>query len=138
MATSKTTHPEVDTPTKNRIIGYTKATGNAAEAGRKENVPERTAQCIVACYRQQGTTSNKPRPGRPRKCTPRDTREIERTARKKRRTTFKEIANEITAEISESTVRRELARKGYHIRVARKVPYQTAHETYRLVEENIL
>jgi len=133
MAASKKTHPEVDTPTKNRIIGYAKATGNAAEAGRKENVPERTAQRIVARYRQQGTTANKPRPGRPRKCTPRDIREIERIARKKRRAPFKEIANEITVDISESTVRRELARKGYHRRVAKKVPYLTPkHKKKRL------
>ena len=125
MPESNTSVLQVDTPTKNRIVGYANATGNAAEAGRKENVNPRTAQRICKRFKQTGSTSRKRGSGRPTKLNDRDRRAIVRTARKNRRMGLRELRNQTTAEISTTTIRRVLADEGYHRRVARKVPYLT-------------
>ena len=52
-------YSHLDTPTKNRIVGYAQATGNAAEAGQKENVNPRTAQCICKNFAATGSTARK-------------------------------------------------------------------------------
>ncbi|PPR07123.1 hypothetical protein CVT26_012771 [Gymnopilus dilepis] len=123
MASSGRGRRELDTPTKNRIIGYWRATGNAAEAGRKENVKPRVAQYVVQHYKERGTTANKPRTGRPSKLTEYDKREIVRVARKNRRMPLAEITNNIATKVSVATVRRVLAARGYHRRVAKRVPF---------------
>ncbi|PPQ87403.1 hypothetical protein CVT26_015507 [Gymnopilus dilepis] len=125
MYIPKTTRRQLDTPTKNRIIGFWKATGNAAAAARSENVRPRTAQRIIQVYQKTGSTSNKPRPGRPSKLTDRDKREIVRAVRKNRRAPLTDITNQISANVSVSTVQRALAAQGYHRRVARRVPWIT-------------
>jgi len=133
MLENNPSRPQVDTPTKNRIIGFANATGNAAEAGRKENVNPRTAQRIFKQFKETGSTARKRGSGHPSKLTNRDRREIVRNARKNRRMAFGEIRNQVTANISTSTVRRVLADEGYHRRVARKVPYLTkGHKQARL------
>jgi len=109
---------EVDTPTKNRLIGFYKATRNAAAAGRSENIPPRTAQAIVKQYVQTGSVSNNHRTGRPSKLTERDHREIVRTARNNRRMPLNQITNQISTKVSVSTIRRILGSHGYHRRVA--------------------
>lgn len=124
---------EVDTPTKNRLIGYYLATENAAAAARNENIPPRTAQFIVKRFKETGSVSNKPRTGRPNKLTDHDEREIIRTARKNRHMPLTEVTNQISAHTSVSTIRRILKRHGYHRRVARSVPYLTLnHKRLRL------
>ncbi|PPQ72084.1 hypothetical protein CVT25_013905 [Psilocybe cyanescens] len=118
-------YSHLDTPTKNRIVGYAQATGNAAEAGWKENVPPRTAQRICTRFKETGSTARKKGSGPPTKLTEYDRREIVRTARKKRQLALGQIRNEVTADISISTVRCVLKDERYHRRVARKVPYLT-------------
>ena len=133
MPKNNTSQSQVDTPTKNRIIGYANATGNAAEAGRKENVDPRTAQRIYKKFQKTGSTTRKRGSGRPMKLNDRGRREIVRNARKNRRMGLQELRNEATATVSTSTIRRVLAAEGYHRRVARKVPYLTkAHKRARL------
>jgi transposase len=125
--------PQVDTPTKNRIVGYANATGNAAEAGRKENVDPQTAQHICRRFKKTGSAARKQGSGRLTKLTDRDRRQIVRIAQKGRRLAFGEVRNQATADISTSTIRRVLADEGYHRRVARKVPYLTkVHKQARL------
>ena len=65
MTLPDTKRHEIDTLTKNRIVGCALKTGNAAQAGRDENVNPHTAQCIIKRYQKIGSTSNKPRPGCP-------------------------------------------------------------------------
>jgi transposase len=126
-------YSHVDTPTKNRIIGFAQATGNAAAAGRKENVDPRTAQRIYKRYKDTGSAARKKGSGPPTKLTDHDRREIIRTARKNRRMALGQVRNQVTADISTSTIRRVLADDGYHRRVARKVPYLTKnHKQARL------
>ena len=133
MTIRETKRHEVDTPTKNRIVGRALETGNAAQAGRDENVNPRTAQRIVKRYQQTGSTSNKPRPGHPQKLNDYDKRQILRTALKQRRAPFQVVTNQISAHVSISTIRNVLAQHGYHRRVARRVPYLThMHRCARL------
>ena len=84
MLKTNSSRPHVDTPTKNRIIGYANATGNAAEAGRKENVKPWTAQRIIKQFKETGSAARKRGSGRPTKLTNRDRCEIVQNARKKR------------------------------------------------------
>ena len=133
MPESKPSQPQVDTPTKNQIVGYANATGNAAEAGRKENIDPRTAQRIYKRFKETGSTARKQGSGHPTKLNNLDRREIVRNARKNYRMAFGELRNQATADISTTTVWRVLAEEGYHRRVAKKVPYLTKdHKRARL------
>jgi hypothetical protein len=46
-------------------------------------------------------------------------------SRQNRRKPFRDIGNEMTPRVSDSTIRRVLADEGYHRRIGRKVPYLT-------------
>jgi hypothetical protein len=59
MPKKNPSQPHVDTPTKNQIVGYANATGNAAEPGCKENVNPQTAQCICKLVKETGSTARK-------------------------------------------------------------------------------
>ncbi|CAA7265669.1 unnamed protein product [Cyclocybe aegerita] len=129
----KTSRHEVDTPTRNRIISYAQASGNAAAAGRNENVNERTAQCIYKHFLETGETSNKPRPGPSEKLSDYGKRQVIREVIKHRRMPLTEITNRLATCVSPSTIRRIIAAQGFHQRVARKVPYLSpAHKRKRL------
>ena len=69
-------YSHLDTLTKNRIVGYAQATGNAAEAGRKENVNPRTAQRICKKFAATGSTARKKGSGPPTKLTDYDKHEV--------------------------------------------------------------
>jgi len=114
MTRPETKQHEVDTPTKNQIVGCALETGNAAQAGHDENVNPHTAQCIVERYKKMGSTSNKPCLGRPQKLNDYDRCQILRTTLKQRRVPFQVITNQISAHVSVSTVRNVLAQHGYH------------------------
>ena len=130
MPRAKTSRHELDTPTKNHIIGYYLATGNATAAGHNENIPPWTAQHLIQRFKETGSTANKPRTGRPSKLTDYDKRQVIRTARKNRRMPLTELTNHIATKVSVSTIRRVLAAQGYHRRVARKVPFLTPHHKH--------
>ncbi|CAA7265007.1 unnamed protein product [Cyclocybe aegerita] len=131
MPPPKTSRREIDDATRNRIVGYALATGNAAAAGRNENVNKRTAQLIYNRYLQTGNTSDEPRSGRPAKLNEYDKRQMIREACKHRRTLLTQITNRLATEVSVLTVRRALAAAGYRRRVARKVPYLSPSQKHQ-------
>jgi hypothetical protein len=51
MTEATATQHELDTPTKNRIVGYYLATGNASEAACKENVNPWAGQRVVKRFK---------------------------------------------------------------------------------------
>jgi transposase len=104
MAIPHTKSHELNTPTKNRIIGFYLATGNAAAAARSENIPPCTAQNLVQHYKQTGSVSNKPWPGQPSILTDYDKCQIVQTARKNQRMPFSELTNQIAVKVSVSTI----------------------------------
>ncbi|CAA7271760.1 unnamed protein product [Cyclocybe aegerita] len=118
---------------RNQIIGYAQASGNAAAAGRNENVNERTAQCIYKHFLETGETSNKPRLGPSEKLSDYGRRQVIRKVIKHRRMPLTEITNQLATRVSPSTIRHVIAAQGFHQRVARKVPYLSpAHKRKRL------
>lgn len=124
---------QYDTATKNRLVGAIVAGKSVREAGRMFGVSKSSADRIWRRYKMNGNTENLPRSGRPEKFSLRTKRLVTRIAVNHRRKPFHEIANEIAPKISESTIRNILAAKGYHRRVARKVPYLTkTHKMNRM------
>ena len=116
-------YSHLDTPTKNRIVGYAQATGNAAEAGRKENVNPHTPQCICKNFSETGSTARKKGSNPPTKLTDYDKREIVQTTRINRQMALGQLQNQVAANILTSTVWCVFDGKGYYRRVARRVPY---------------
>ena len=123
MTLPNTKQHEIDTLTKNRIVGCTLETGNAAQAGCDENGNPCTAQHIVKHCQKIGSTSNKPHPGHPQKLNHYDKHQILWTALKQCWAPFQVITNQISTHVSVSTVRNFLAQHGYHQWVAHRVPY---------------
>jgi transposase len=114
-----------NSPKKNRLIGTILAGKTIQEAAELNNIPHSTAKKIWGKYRATGTTSNRPRSGRPPKVTEKTRRLLVWTARKNRRTPLKDIGNQMEPKLSGPTVARHLALDGYHRRVGRKVPFLT-------------
>ncbi|KAF5339058.1 hypothetical protein D9757_015520 [Collybiopsis confluens] len=110
-------------PKKNQLIGAIQAGKNVVEAAELTQIPYTTAKKIWAKYQQTGTTSNRARSGRPAKLDERTTRKLVREARNNRRKPFREIGNSVEPRLGATTVRVHLAAKGYHHRVAQRVPY---------------
>jgi len=104
MAPPEASRHELDTPTKNRIIGRFLESGNAADAGRKENVNLRAAQRVVKRFKETNSTANKPRPGRPKVLNAYDHHQLVRNACKNRRLPLRELKYTIAADVSERTI----------------------------------
>jgi transposase len=73
-------------------------------------------------WRREGTTTRKPRPGRPRLMTDRDRRALQKVVREARQTSSETITREFRSAMncpaSTLTVRRELRGVGFHGRAA--------------------
>ena len=133
MTPPKTTRVQIDEATKNQFIGAVVAGLSVRQAGKQYGIRKSTAQDIWKKWQKTGSAENLPRTGRPKKTTERMERHLVRESLSNRQKPFCEIANATSPRISPSTVRNILARKGYHRRVAKKVPYLTrAHKRVRL------
>ena len=129
----KTSRVQIDEATKNQFIGAVVTGKSVRQAGRKYGIHKSTAQDIWTKWKKTESTENLPCSGRPKKTMERMERSIIRELLTNRRKPFREIANRKIPKMSTSTVRNVLARKGYHRRVAKKVPYLTrAHKRARL------
>lgn len=133
MVHLKTSRVQHDDARKNQFIGAVVAGQSIRKAGRDYGFAPSTAQGIYTKFKKQGFVENLPRTGRPKKTTDREERLIVRKALADRRQPFPELVKSTVADISTSTVRNILAEKGYHRRVAKKVPYLTkAHKKARM------
>lgn len=133
MALAETKGCQHDTSKKNQLIGAIRSGKTIAQSARLVDMPYSTASDIWKKYRKTGSTRNLPRSGRPSKLTEATKRFIVRTALKTRRAPFREISNQLEGEVCEETVRSVLRERGYHRRVARKVPYLTrSHKQARM------
>jgi transposase len=104
-------------------VGAIQAGLSITEAARQHHFPRKTAADIWNKFLETGSTHNRPRSGRPPKITERTERQVIREVRKHRRMPFRDIGNHVEPQISENSIRRVLAKKGYHRRIAKKVPY---------------
>ncbi|KAI0781746.1 hypothetical protein C8Q75DRAFT_796064 [Abortiporus biennis] len=114
-----------DSPKKNQFIGLIRSGQSIAQAAQHLNIPYSTARDILNKWKKYGSTSNRPRPGHPKKVTDRGARRMVRTARVNRRMGFQEIGNQMAPTVTDATVRNILDKEGYHRRLAKKVPNLT-------------
>ena len=129
MTPSKTNRVQIDEATKNRFIGSVVAGLSICQAGKQYGIRKSTAQDMWKKWQKTGSTENLPCTGHPKKTTECIEHLIVRESLNNQWKPFCEIANATTPRISTITVRNVLARKGYHRRVAKKLPYLTrAHK----------
>lgn len=92
----------------------------------------RTITRTVTRYKETGTSEDRERSGRPRKCTERVAREVRRVARKDRLKSIPRVAVEVSevvdGGVSSSTVRRTLAQFGLRRRLAAHKPILNAKQ----------
>lgn len=119
----KSSRRQLDSPTKNRLIGAIEVQKNVAKACRDMNVPPTTGYDLWHKYQETGSTHNRSRSGRPRVTTNEGREKIVEMAVNNRRKPLEDIGNEMEPCVSRDTVRAVLADEGYHRRVAKKVPY---------------
>src|SRR5208282_6279566 len=94
------------------------------------NIPKSTVRDI----NQRGTGISKPRPGRPKKLSSRDVRQIIRyirTNKSTRRITLTRLKKLFHFHIHENTIRHVLQKAGYYRRVARRRPYLNKRDRKR-------
>ena len=133
MTPPKTTRVQLEEDKKNQIIGAVSGGQSVRSAAKKYGIRKSTAQDIWTKWKKKGSTENLPRTGRPKKTTERMECSIIRESLANRWKPFCEIANAANPRISTSTIRNILRWKGYHCRVAKKLPYLTqAHKKARL------
>ena len=133
MTPPKTTRVQLEEDKKNQFIGAVSGGQSVRSAAKKYDIHKSTAQDIWTKWKKKGSTENLPRTGRPKKTTECMEHSIIRESLANRRKPFCEIANAASPRISTSTIRNVLRRKGYHCRVAKKLPYLTqAHKKARL------
>ncbi|KAJ3527972.1 hypothetical protein NMY22_g9584 [Coprinellus aureogranulatus] len=116
---------EHDTPKKNRFVGAVQTGTSVPQAAKLYGIGRSTGYEIWNKFQETGSTSNRPRSGRPRKVTSRNERHIINEIKANRRKPFKVIARENPADISDRIVRKVAASHGYHRCVAKKKPYHT-------------
>jgi hypothetical protein len=85
-----------------------------------------TAQRLWEKFQDTGSTANCPCSGCPATFSTPEKSIIVNYATENRRKPFRDIGNETTPHVSDSTIQRVLADEGYHRHIARKVPYRSA------------
>lgn len=123
-------YKKIDSPRKNRFIGYVQAGNSVRAAARDFGIPQRTANNL---YKETGTTHQRPQSGRPADITPRMMRRIRYLLVTNRRMTFEPVGSLMRPKISASSVRRIAAHFGLYRRKGRIVIFLTPdHKVKRL------
>lgn len=117
--------PHHDSPRKNRFIGAVQSGTKQGAAADLYGIPQSTASRLWKKYRETGSTHALPQSGQPRIVTERLERDIVRYSKAHHRAPLQEIASMIPTQVSKTTVRNVLHRKGMHRRRARKVVFLT-------------
>lgn len=97
------------------------------------NIPKST----VGDIKTRGTGISKPRPGRPKKLSTRDIRQIIRyirTNKSTRRITLTQLKKLFRLQVHEHTLRTALQKAGYHHRIARRRPYLNKRDRKRRLQ----
>ena len=97
------------------------------EIGRVVNRTESSVRYVIQTFKKTGIITSKPRSGRPRILTDRETRKVVSLVKVNPRLTASQIAEDVKLQfkktICSDTARKILKRAGYHGRVARKKPF---------------
>lgn len=123
----------LDSPLKNRFIGTVLAGKPVASAARVYGIKPQTAHDLFHKYMQTGTTHRRAGSGRPKRISSRLERRVRYLTLRDRHMSFRDIGKLVDPPISADSVRRIMAKAGYHRRKARTVFYLTAvHRARRL------
>jgi transposase len=119
----KTDRRELNEPTKNQIIGMSKAGLSGQSIANALGLIKSTVNRIIKRHKVSGSVENIPGRGRHQKLTERDQRHILINLKKDRRSTLKDLADIIPSEPSKSMIRRTLHESGIESRIAVKKPF---------------
>lgn len=112
---------------RGRIIGQWETGVSNKELAYRFDCTPKAIRNLIKKYEIEGFVKDKPRPGAPKKTTPRNERNIKFSSLKSRKTTAKAIALKqapafVKSKVSVTTVRNILKKAGLNGRVARKKP----------------
>ena len=119
----KTSRRELDSPTKNQIIGALIAGITVAQAARLFGVPDSTIRSLKNKYEETGSTHNLPRSGRPMKLSPRARRHMLIFALKNDCLPWRDVAKLWSPKVSRTTAFRVLLEEVAKRRKMREVPF---------------
>lgn len=123
----------LDSPLKNRFIGTVLAGKSVSKAAEVYGIKHTTAYDLFHKYQQTGSTHRRAGSGRHKQISPRDERRVRYLCLRDRCMPFQEVGKLMRPPISADSVRRIMAKSGYHRRKARTVFYLTAtHRAARL------
>ncbi|KAI7955142.1 hypothetical protein MJO28_005542 [Puccinia striiformis f. sp. tritici] len=111
------------TEQKAKVVGM-KASGlTVSQVSRLAELPRSTVDSILMRNRERGTVETTKRPGRPRKTTDRDLRELKDVLESNRKTKLSEVGDLIQTQVCDRTLRKRIRDLGYNSCVAVKKPY---------------
>jgi transposase len=99
---------------------------------KKLKIDKNSASSIIEKYKETKTVHDRPHPGRKRKLSASDTKEVIRMAKKRK--FAPEIARSLGEKVSERTVQRTLKRVGYFYRKVKKIEKLTNTHKKKRVE----
>lgn len=115
---------ELTSSEKEAIVSLSTANIKLREISQITGKPISTICSFLKRRKSTGTSENKARTGRPKKCSEQGERRIFRQVKKNRRQSLRELTNELNENgqfaVSESTVKRILNREGYRRRLVKK------------------
>ena len=116
---------ELSKDTRDRVVALHQAGKSQSEIGKALGVNKATAGAIIRKWKRFKTTVNLPRPGAPRKISPRGIKMMMRTVSKNPRTTRMELIRDLQRvgiTVSKTTITTTMRRQGLRSRIARRVP----------------
>ncbi|KAJ8347599.1 hypothetical protein SKAU_G00261880 [Synaphobranchus kaupii] len=127
---------ELSKDVRDKIVDLHKAGMGYKTIGKQLGEKETTVVAIIRKWKKHKMTINHPRPGAPRKISPRGVSMIMRKVRDQPRTTREELVNDLKAAgttVTKKTIGNTLRRNGFKSCSARKVPLlKKAHVQARL------
>ncbi|KAJ8345482.1 hypothetical protein SKAU_G00296750 [Synaphobranchus kaupii] len=127
---------ELSKDVRDKIVDLHKAGMGYKTIGKQLGEKETTVGAIIRKWKKHKMTINRPRPGAPRKISPRGASMIMRKVRDQPRTTREELVNDLKAAgttVTKKTIGNTLRRNGLKSCSARKVPLlKKAHVQARL------
>ena len=130
----KTDRRELEECTKENIIGMRMAGLSGRDIASNLGLIQSTVNRVIKRHETSGSVENGPRSGRPKMLTERDNRHLINNMKKDRRSTIRELGEELPSKPSQATVRLSLHHYNFHSRIAAKKPFICARNQGKRLE----